>query len=184
MAPLTRFISRPVGTAVAVAVALSCTAAPAFAEPTEWEVKAAFLPRFARYVSWPPAARPRGEAPFVLCVVGTDPFGAALDQAARSQTVDGRRVAVRRMDSAAAADGCHIAFVGGSRSQPAKQLLAALARKPVLAVTDSRNGAARGIIHFSIVDGRVRFYIDQVSAQQRGLSISSRLLALAVGVRH
>jgi hypothetical protein len=63
-------------------------------------------------------------------------------------------------------------------------LLAALNRKPVLTVTDSASGGGRGIIHFSIVDGRVRFFIDQASAEQRGLGISSRLLALAVGVRH
>ena len=168
--------------AVAFAVALSCTAAPAFAQPTEWEVKAAFLPRFVRYVTWPPSAMPKGDAPFVLCVIGTDPFGVALDQAARSQTSDGRRIAVRRLDSAAAADGCHIAFVAGSHSQSAGQLLNALGRRPVLAVTDS-SGGVRGIIHFSVVDGRVRFFIDQSAAQQRGLTISSRLLALAIGVK-
>src|SRR4051794_11573567 len=126
---------------------------------------------------------PKGDAPFVLCVVGTDPFGAALDQAVRSQTVDGRRVAVRRIESAAAADGCHIAFVAGTRSQSARQQLSLLGQKPVLVVTDSANGGARGIIHFSVVGGRVRFFIDQSSAQRRGLTISSRLLALAVGVR-
>jgi hypothetical protein len=184
VASLTRIAFRSAATAVVFAVALSCAAAPAFAQPTEWEVKAAFLPRFARYVTWPPAAMPKGDAPFVLCVIGSDPFGPALDQAVRSQTIDGRRIAVRRLDSAAAADGCHIAFVAGGRSGSAGQLLGALGRRPVLAVTDSGNGGARGIIQFTIVDGRVRFFIDQSSAQQRGLAISSRLLALAVGVRH
>lgn len=184
MAPLTKRAFRSLAAAVVLAAALSCTAAPAFAEPTEWDVKAAFLPRFARYVTWPPAATPKGDAPFLLCVIGTDPFGAALDQAVRSQTVDGRRVTVRRLESAAAADGCHIAFVAGNRWQSSRDMLRALADKPVLAVTDSGNGGARGIIHFLIVGGRVRFFIDQSSAQQRGLAISSRLLALAVGVRH
>lgn len=178
-------LTRPVSYAVAAAIVWSvCAPAAALAQPTDWEVKAAFLPRFARYVTWPSAAMPKGDAPFVLCVIGTDPFGAALDEAARSQTVDGRRIAVRRLDSAAAADGCHVAFVAGSRAQSPGQLLTALGRRPVLAVTDAANSGARGIIHFSIVGGRVRFYIDQSSAGQRGLAISSRLLALAVGVRH
>ena len=185
MATLRRRASYLVVAAVAGAIASSvCAPAAALAEPTEWEVKAAFLPRFARYVTWPPAAMPKGDAPFVLCVLGTDPFGAVLDQAAHSQTVDGRRIVVRRIDSAAAADGCQIAFVGSSRSQAAGQLLAALGRRPVLVVTDAGNGRSRGIIHFSILDGRVRFFIDQSEAAQRGLTISSRLLALAVGVRH
>jgi hypothetical protein len=170
--------------AAVAGIIASAVPAAAFAEPTDWQVKAAFLPRFARYVTWPAAAMPKGDNPFVLCVLGADPFGAAIDEAARSQTIDGRRIAVRRLGSAAGADGCHIAFVEGTRTAPASQLLAALGRKPVLTVTDTASGGGRGMIHFSIVDGRVRFYIDQSSAEQRGLSISSRLLALAVGVRH
>ena len=163
------------------ALAVSIVAcAPALGQPTDIAVKAAFLPRFARYVTWPTAAMPRGSDPFVLCVIGTDPFGGLLDDAARSQSVDGRAIAVRRMDSAAATDNCQIAFVGGGRPG---QLIAALGRRPVLTVTDATNGGERGIIHFVVMGGRVRFYIDQALATQRGLSISSRLLALAVGVR-
>jgi len=153
---------------------------PAVAQPTDTAIKAQFLPRFARYVTWPPAAMPKGSDPFVLCVIGDDPFGSQLDDAARSQLIDGRRIIVRRMDSAVGADACEIAFVDGGR---ATSLLAALGRKPVLTVTDSSGGGQRGIIHFVIVDGRVRFYIDQAAAAQRGLSISSRLLALALGVK-
>jgi hypothetical protein len=150
------------------------------AQPTDTAVKAAFLPRFARYVTWPITATPKGSDPFVLCVIGSDPFGAMLEDAARSQLVNGRRITVRRMDSAAGADNCQIAYVGGSR---AAAILAAIGREPVLTVTDSDTGGQRGIIHFVLLGGRVRFFIDQSAAAQRGLSISSRLLALAVGVR-
>lgn len=163
------------------ALLLAPTAASA--QVTDTAVKAAFLPKFARYVTWPAAAMPRGSDPFVLCVLGSDPFGTMLDNAARAQTIDGRRIAVRRIDSAAAADGCQIAFVQGSRTRPAGQVIAALGKKPVLTVTDASNGSQRGIIHFAVINGRVRFFIDQASAAQRGLSISSRLLALAIGVK-
>jgi len=159
------------------------TPSRASAETSDRAVKAAFLPRFARYATWPPGAMPKGSGPFVLCVIGADPFGAMLDNAARTQVVDGRRIAVRRLQSADEADGCHIAFVEGSRNQPVGQLLAALAQKPVLTVTDATNGGQHGIIHFSIVAGRVRFFIDEASAARRRIAISSRLLALAIGVR-
>jgi len=166
-----------------VAAALAASASAAGAQTSETTVKAAFLPRFARYVTWPPSARPQGSAPFNLCVIGGDPFGAALDQATRSQSVDGRRIVVRRLDSAAGAAACHIAFVEGSPGRPVGQLLAALANRPILTVTDAGNGGQRGIIHFSIVSGRVRFFIDEAAAAQRGISVSSRLLALAVGAK-
>lgn len=156
---------------------------PASAQVSEADVKAAFLPRFARYVTWPAAASPKPGEPFVLCVIGSDPFGRSLDQAAGAQTVDGRRITVRRLRSAAGADGCHVAFIEGSRAQPAGQALAALGRKPILTVTDASSGGQRGLVHFTIANGRVRFFIDEAGAAQRGLSISSRLLALALGVR-
>ena len=174
--------ARPISTWLAAAAGALMLSAPAVAEPTDTAVKAAFLPRFARYVTWPAAAMPRGSDPFVLCVIGGDPFGAALDDAARSQAVDGRRIAIRRMDSAAGTDACQIAFIQGGKAQSG-QLIAAMAHRPVLTVTDASSGSQRGIIHFSVVGGRVRFFIDQSSAARRGLTISSRLLALAIEVR-
>ena len=166
---------------VLAAMLLAPTAAAAQASDTA--VKAAFLPRFARYITWPPAHRPPTGQPFNLCVIGSDSFGNALDTAAAGQTAEGHRIVVRRLSSASATDECHIAFVRGSRTQPAAQVLAALARKPILTVTDASSGGQRGIIHFSIVDNRVRFFIDEAEAAKRGLAISSRLLALAIGVR-
>ena len=151
---------------------------PAHAQPTDVSVEAAFLPRFARYVAWPPAAMPKGGDPFVLCVIGSDPFGAVLDQTAASQSIDGRRIVVRRLNSAAGAGDCQIAFFAANRADQ----LASLGAQPVLTVTDGAS-SQRGIIHFVVVRGRVRFFIDQAAAERRRLNISSRLLALALGVR-
>lgn len=151
----------------------------AIAQVSDLAVKAAFLPRFARYVSWPPSAPARGSGPVVICVIGDDPFGAMLNQAVASQSVDGRGFVVRHLSSASGASDCAIAYVDGARTG---DVLEALSHQPVLTVTDSRSGSERGIVHFAILDGRVRFYIDNAQAQARGLTISSRLLALAIGV--
>lgn len=145
-------------------------------------MKAAFLPRFARYVAWPTAALPASSTPFQLCVVGHDPFGRMLESAAAGELIDGRGVAIRRIASTAAIHGCHLAFVQGATPQETARLLLALRRQPVLTVTDGGAGP-RGIIHFTIVGRRVRFFIDEAAAAERGLSISSRLLALAASVR-
>jgi hypothetical protein len=156
---------------------------PARSQPSEEAVKAAFVPKFARYVQWPAAARPGPREPFRLCVVGTDSFGRLIDDAAASELIEGRSVTVRRLASADGAAACHIAFVRGANEQETARLLAALRGRPVLTVTDARGGLARGMIHFTIAGGRVRFFIDEAAAGAHGLSISSRLLALALGVR-
>lgn len=146
-------------------------------------MKAAFLPKFPRYVTWPAANMPDGRAPFQLCVIGQDPFGRMLDQAAASEIIDGRAVAVRRVGSGDSAGGCHLAYVRGANAQETGRLLLALRGLPILTITDARAGPQQGMIHFTVAGGRVRFFVDEAAASARGLSISSRLLALAVGVR-
>jgi hypothetical protein len=166
-----------------LALALLPGPGAAQAPPTEEAVKAAFLPRFARYVAWPAPAAPPAGTPFQLCIIGRNPFGRLLDEAAAGELIDGHGVAVRRVPTAERAGGCHLAFVAGAAPQDTARLLLALRREPVLTVTDARIGPQRGIIHFTIVGGRVRFFIDDAAAAERGIGISSRLLAVALSVR-
>lgn len=160
----------------AIAAAM-LAAAPARAQVSDTTVKAAFIPKFARYVTWPGTSANSG--PLAICVIGDDPFGSALDKAAASQSIGGRAIVIKRLVSASGASVCAIAFISGGHGG---ETLAALGRQPILTVTDARTSPQRGVIHFAVVAGRVRFYIDNAQAQARGLTISSRLLALAIGV--
>jgi len=150
--------------------------APAAAPPSDLAVKAAFLTKFPAYVAWPAGARPRPGGPVQICLVGGDPFGRLLDEAARGQQIDGHPLQVRRLDAPGQAAGCHVAYVHGG-------IAPALEGRPVLTVTDARGGAQGGMIHFVIHQGRVRFNIDQAQAAKSGVDISSRLLSLALNVR-
>lgn len=160
----------------AAALALLAAPAPAVAPPSDVAVKAAFLTKFPAYVAWPAGARPRPGGPVQICLVGGDPFGRLLDEAARGQQVDGHPLQVRRLAAPGSAGGCHVAY-----SSPA--MLQGLQGKPVLTVTDARAGAQGGMIHFVIHRGRVRFNIDQALAARNGVGISSRLLGIALNVR-
>jgi hypothetical protein len=173
---------RTLARAAALAAAASL-AAPAHAQPSEAAVKAAFLPKFAAYAAWPASMRPQAGAPLNLCVVGGDPFGRMIDEAARGQQVDGHPIVVRRMGAADGAGGCHIAFVQGPTPKATAAMLAMLADRPVLTVTDARAGPQRGMIYFVVEGGRVRFHIDQAAAQRAGVALNARLLAIALSVR-
>jgi len=162
-----------------LAPALALCALPAAAPPSDVAVKAAFLTKFPAYVDWPAAARPRPGAPLQICILGSDPFGRLIDEAARGQQVDGHPLQVRRMGAPGQAGGCHIAFVQGG----APAMLQGLQGKPVLTVTDARAGGKSGMIHFVIHQGRVRFNIDEAQAARSGVGISSRLLGIALTVR-
>ena len=167
-----------------LAASLPAQGLAAMSASLEQSVKAAFLPKFARYVDWPPAAVPGAGAPFTLCIVGRDSFGDVIEQAAAGQRIGAHPVVLRRVASAdQARRACQVAFIGGSSQQSAATMLARLAGSPILTVTDARNGDARGMIHFVLHDGRVRFHIDNGEAARHNLAISSRLLTLALSVK-
>jgi len=159
------------------------SAAKAQSTPLETQVKATFLAKFAAYVNWPPEAMGTPDAPIQLCVVGRDPFGPELDRAVAHQHVDLHGFAVRRLAGTSGAAGCHVAFLGGSPSQSVVAMAEALRGKPVLTVTDADLGPGRGMVHFLLKDGRVRFHIDDARAAQGNLAISARLLSLALSVK-
>ncbi|HYC75054.1 YfiR family protein [Brevundimonas sp.] len=158
---------------------LHVAAAPRPAQTSlEYSVKANYLVRFAAFVEWPAQSFATSQSPVVICVVGRDPFNGALDRAVRGQTAHGRALAVRRPDTAEAAAGCHILYVGRGGGGMVRD-----GQRPVLRVTDGNVSSDRGMIHFVIDDDRVRFHIDLQAASRSRLSISSRLLNLALSVR-
>jgi hypothetical protein len=146
----------------------------------EYQVKAAFLYQFGSFVDWPAGAFPDARAPVQLCVVGHDPFGSTLDRLAQGQTVNRRPLAIRRVNTVSSGSGCHIAYLGGSADQSVSAGARALAGAPVLTVAEGADDAA---IQFVVRANRIRFRADQRVASAAGLSISSKLLSLAVEVR-
>lgn len=149
----------------------------------EYAVKATYLYKFAPFVEWPPAAFPSSSSPFNICVFGDDPFGPELDRAVRGQAVGGRRIVVRRLQSVSGDPLCQVLYVGRSRAESPADVLRSVHNLPVLTVTDDGQGISGGIVQFELRDGRVRFALDAAAAEASGLSLSSKLEALATTVR-
>jgi hypothetical protein len=153
------------------------------ARALEYAVKANFLYKFGDYVTWPPGGLGEADAAVNLCVVGDDPFAGVLDDAVAGERIAGRPITVLRLQVASPDTLCHIVFTRGSARQSTTDVLAVFAGRPVLTITEASNfGAGGGIIHFILRDNRVRFEIDQKTAGDSGLGISSKLLQLAVAV--
>jgi hypothetical protein len=163
---------------------LACVFTLGAAPVSEYQLKAVFLFNFAHFVEWPPAARPAGSAPFVIGVLGRDPFGASLDEVVRGETVDGHPLAVERYPSAAAIRDCQILFIPASELAGLADILAAIKGRSVLTVTDADGPAPRGVI-IGLVrrDNRIRLRIDLEAAKASNLQISSKLLRPAEIVR-
>jgi len=149
----------------------------------EYQLKAAFLYNFTRFVEWPNAKLPSGE-PFVIGLWQTNPFGKQLEATIGNRTTHGRKIVVRTCSSLEEARRAHVLFIGAAASSDLKETVGALHASHVLTVGESRSFAnASGIITFSLEGDKLRFEINLDSGEDAKLKLSAQLLKLATGVR-
>jgi hypothetical protein len=151
------------------------------ADPSrEYQLKAAFLFNFSQFVEWPESSFSDSKAPFVIGVIGDDPFGPFLDQLVQGEHVRERPVVVRRFDKATDVSGCQILFVSRSEAARWEPIAEELKGRSVLTVADG-NDLARddGIIRFTMEAGKIRLIVNVEEARESDLRISSKLLRTA-----
>ena len=161
-------------------LALLLLAVPVAAQPSkEYDLKAVFLYNFATFVEWPAAAQPAPGEPFIIGVLGDDPFGHALADVVAGEKVRGAPIKIvhgRRWEDIRE---CHILFISNSENLRWGLTLTKLRDRPVLTVGDSpRFVNSGGMIAFS-TDSRVQLTINPARATEAGLTISSKLLRVA-----
>jgi YfiR/HmsC-like len=141
----------------------------------EYDIKAAFLLNFARFVEWPNTGNFLG-----ICVLGKDPFGKALDDVVDKQSAAGRPIVVRRVVLLEEARQCQILFISSSESYRLPEILTAFDKSQVLTVSEIDGFAAKGgIIGFFNGEKRVGFELNRDAASRARLNISSQLLRVA-----
>jgi hypothetical protein len=151
-------------------------------KPTEYEVKAAYLFNFAKFVKWRSAARQ--DTAFQICVLGDDPFGDVLQKTVEGEKIDGRGVQAKRIKSVAEASGCSIVFVSSSERAKLRSILAQLSSTGALTVSDLLNFTETGgMIQFVAEEHRIRFEVNLAATEHAGLNVSSELLRVASAVR-
>jgi hypothetical protein len=146
----------------------------------EYQVKAAFLYNFAKFVEWPPGTFASSTDPIGICIVGQDPFGSALENTVQGKKVGDRIFAVRRLPDTQQASQCQILFIGAAEWKRTRALLEAVKSPGVLTVGETDDFTVLGgIIGFRLDGPRVRIKVDLQTAERARLRISSKLLSLA-----
>ena len=148
---------------------------------SEYQVKAAFLYNFSKFVEWPP----RDETGSVkIGILGDDPFGDYLDQVIHEKTIRNRPIETRHFRAVDNLEVCHILFISDSETKHVPNIVEALAGIPVLTVGEGRGFAEQGgMIGLVLDDGRVRFDINTKAAKASGITVRSQLLDLARRVK-
>lgn len=148
-------------------------------KPTEYDVKAAYIYNFAKFVEWPPGKSSDAGATIAVCVLGKDPFGPAL-ATIEGKSVGERKIRVKRNPPLQEAKNCDIVFIAASEKEQLSRILEALGNSGVLTVGDTEGFARQGVmINFYMENKNVRFAINPKAAGRAGLKISSGLLRIA-----
>ncbi len=160
---------------------LCLSARPAMGQDAaSYRIKAVFLYNFAQFTTWPESAFDGPKAPFVIGVLGKDPFGTALDATVKGEEIGGRPIEVRRYRTASEIKNCQILFISASEQDRINPIIDSLAKKPVLTVGETERFALNGgMIRFLAENNKIRFRINAEAAEKAGLTISSKLLRLA-----
>lgn len=145
----------------------------------EYQVKAALIFKFFKFVEWPEEALPRPAKRVDLCIVGTNPFGDSLDRL-KGREAAGRALEIRRLRPGETLKGCHALYVGQSEKGQIGAISKEAADHHVLTVGDTAGFARKGLaVNFYIEDDSVRFEINREAARLAGITVSAKLLRLA-----
>jgi hypothetical protein len=146
----------------------------------EYQIKAVFLYNFTQFIEWPASAFQDQHAPFVIGVLGEDPFGKYLDETVSGEKVNNHPLVVKRFDSVEEVKGCHIIFIAQPATEDMEDVINKLKGKNILTVSDV-NGFIKkgGMIRFLNESNKIKIRINLEVAKASDLVISSKLLRLA-----
>ena len=153
-------------------------------KPSDYQVKAAYLYNFGRFVEWPSELTTAKSGPFTICVLGQDPFGSTLDATLAGETIAGKNVIAKRISTPQESVNCQIVFLSAAEAGRLNKIMEGLDKVAVLTVSDMPQFAQRGgMIQFVLEGNRVRFEVNLIATQHAGLTLSSDLLKVATAVR-
>jgi hypothetical protein len=149
-------------------------------EAVEYAVKAAFLVNFTKFVEWPAGSFPDAKAPFVMGILGKDPFGKIIDAAVVGKKTGAREITLRRLEGTRGIEACHILFIASSEAGRREEIRRACAGKPILTVAEFPDFAeTEGTVEFVKQDNKVRLEINIDNAREARLKVSANLLRIA-----
>ncbi len=146
----------------------------------EYQIKAVFLFNFTQFVEWPASSFPTDHSPFVIGIIGKDPFGSYLKEVVSGEKTNGHPIVVEHYANSTEIGLCHILFISVSEEKNLGQIIAKLKGQNVLLVSDSPDFLNQGgMIRFLTKNNRIQLQINLSTAKMTNLMISSKLLKLA-----
>jgi len=152
--------------------------------PSEYQVKAAFLINFPKYVEWPAETFAETNSPIVVAVLGETKVTEEIQKVIAGRTINGREIVLKRLASGEESGVCHILFISAAEQQHSPNLLAKLKDTSILTVGESDDFLERGgMINLARRDQKIALEVNLTAADKRRIKISSKLLSVATVVK-
>jgi hypothetical protein len=165
---------------IAVVLMIGSCLASAQTPSREYQLKAAFLFNFTRFVEWPPSSLPADETPLVIGILGANPFGSFLEELVSGEKVNGHPVIITQYKNTDDIKKCHILFINLSDPKKQGEAIADLRAKSILMVSDNASFLGNGgMIRLFTKDNKIKMEVNVEASKAAGLIISSKLLRLA-----
>jgi len=148
--------------------------------PTEYQIKAKYLYNFTRFVDWPEESFQNPDSPFVIGIIGSDPYGIDLEKTIEGKQIKNRKFRIRRYQNLDNLAFCHILFIGVDNRARRSQIFNKIKNNSILTVGDENNFAKDGgMINFIIKKKKIRFQINREAVKQSRLKMSTKLFKMA-----
>ena len=158
--------------------------AQAYADASkEYQLKAAYLLNFARFVYWPEEAFKTTEEEFNICVFGESPFGDSLDKLANKK-IQNKKIKLRYVEKIDEDISCHIVYFSDAEKEAYESSISNLSDSITLTVSDIKGFSEKGgMIEFVRVKNKIKFEINVSKSSKSGIKYRSQLLEVAEKLR-
>lgn len=161
-----------------IAILISIGSVMAQDEKPMHEIHAQMIYNFIKYIQWPNEAD-GGE--FVVGVMGDDDMLKTLKGWYDGKPKGAKKYVIKKLSTADEASTCSVVYLGKSRSKEIENIKTAIVGKSVLTVSDGFNLGQKGsCINFKVVDGKLKFELNQAAVAASSLKVSSQLSGMAI----
>jgi hypothetical protein len=175
--------------AVILSLSILCLWIPVFAqsaESPEYMLKSAFIEKFTQFTDWPENAELSDiSKPFVISIIGENPFKGILKQTCRTRKIKNKKVEIRYISSTKEISPSHILFISASKKDQLPAILLAVKNKPILTVSEVEGFAEKGghINFYMTKKGTLHFEINEAMVRASGLRMHLLLIEIAKMVK-
>jgi hypothetical protein len=142
------------------------------------EIHAAMIYNFIKYVQWPNEGEP---GDFVVGVMGEDDVFNTLKTWYDGKPKGSKKYVIKKLSSPADAANCQVVYLGKGKSKEFENIKSNVSGKSILTITDGNGLGQKGsCINFKVVDGKLKFELNQGTVSSANLKVSGQLSSMAI----